>query len=84
MTIKLTVDNRQGVLDQITGIIRRHGWNIRTMNVEEIAADCSEIRIRIEDRGADADKLGKALSRLDCVRHWEEYADTSENERNKR
>lgn len=71
IVLRLAVDDRHGVLDRITGIIRRNGWNISSVNAGAIDNGYSNINIRLEDRGADVQKLGKSLSQLDCVQSWQ-------------
>lgn len=70
--LRLTVQDRHGVLDRITGLIRRNGWNINEINAGEKRGGLSNINIRLKDRGADLKVLGKSLTMLDCVEEWEE------------
>lgn len=69
--LKLTVQDRHGVLDRITGLIRRNGWNISEINAGETGGGLSTINIRMKDRGADLQVLGNHLSKLDCIKAWE-------------
>ena len=70
--IRLTVEDRPGVLDRITGLIRRNGLNISEINAGERGDGTSCINILIKDKGADIHTLGKALTQLECVKGWEE------------
>jgi acetolactate synthase small subunit len=70
--IRLTVLNRHGVLDQISGLIRRNGWNISEINAGEMNGGVSCINIRMRDKGADILALRKALSQLSCVQDLQE------------
>jgi len=70
--IRLTVDDRHGVLDRITGLIRRNGLNISEINAGAKGDGTSHISIRTKDKGADIDVLRKGLAQLECVRTLEE------------
>lgn len=68
------MQDRHGVLDRITGLIRRNGWNISEINAGETGGGLSTINIRMKDRGADLQVLGDHLSKLDCIKAWETCA----------
>lgn len=72
--LKVTVQDRPGVLDRITGLIRRNSWNISEINAGEKGGGSSSINIRLKDEGADLQILGRAIGMLDCVLDWEECA----------
>lgn len=73
--LKVTVWDQHGVLDRITGLIRRNGWNIRSLNTVETKNGLHAIHIWIGDKSADLQKLGRALDRLSCVNTWEVCAE---------
>lgn len=75
--IRLTVDDRHGVLDRITGVIRRAGWNITSINSGEIGGGYSYVNFLLEDRGASVAALEKSLSKLDCVKDFQESREDS-------
>jgi len=67
----MIVEDRHGVLDRVTGLIRRNGLNISDISAGERGDGTSHINIRIKDKGADIHILGKALAQLECVLNWE-------------
>jgi acetolactate synthase small subunit len=73
--LRLIVQDRHGVLDRITGLIRRNGLNISEINAGEKGDGTSRINFRMKDKGADVHILGKALAQLGCVHSWEECND---------
>ena len=75
--IRLSVEDRHGVLDRVTGLIRRNGLNISEINAGEKGDGTSRINIRLKEKGADVHILGKALVQLACVQNWEECNSTT-------
>jgi len=75
--IRLSVEDRHGVLDRVTGLFRRNGLNISEINAGEKGDGTSRINIRLKDKGADVHILGKALAQLGCVQSWEECDDST-------
>ena len=73
--LRLVVEDRHGVLDRVTGLIRRNGLNISDISAGERGDGSSHINIRIKDKGADIHILGKALAQLECVQNWELCSD---------
>ena len=69
-TQKLTlfVDNRVGVLDQISILVRRSGWNIKSIHAcEEPWNQGTRVILTMEGR-AELRLLLEQLGRLDCIR----------------
>ena len=65
----LLVDNEFGVLTRITALIRRAGWNIRSLSVAETkTTEGSRLTICLECRHYTLEQVLDRLSRLDCVR----------------
>jgi acetolactate synthase-1/3 small subunit len=65
----LMVDNEFGVLTRITALIRRAGWNIRSLAVAETAISAvSRLTICLECRNTTLEQVLHKLGRLDCVR----------------
>lgn len=65
----LMVDNEFGVLTRITALIRRAGWNIRSLAVAETAVSTvSRLTICLECRNTTLEYVLRKLGRLDCVR----------------
>lgn len=65
----LMVDNEFGVLTRITALIRRAGWNIRSLAVAETqTAEISRLTICIECRNNTLEQVLERLGKLACVR----------------
>lgn len=65
----LMVDNEFGVLTRITALIRRAGWNIRSLAVAETqATETSRLTICIECRNNTLEHVLERLGKLACVR----------------
>jgi acetolactate synthase-1/3 small subunit len=65
----LMVDNEFGVLTRITALIRRAGWNIRSLAVAETAISAvSRLTICLECRNTTLEQVLHKLGKLDCVR----------------
>lgn len=65
----LMVDNEFGVLTRITALIRRAGWNIRSLAVAETQeAEISRLTICIECRNNTLEQAQERLGKLACVR----------------
>ncbi|GEM_PF-1110738 len=71
----LLVDNEFGVLTRITALIRRAGWNIRSLAVAETkATETSRLTICLERRHNTVEQVLERLNRLDCVREILPYS----------
>lgn len=70
-TIRLWVYDRPGVLDRITGVIRRRGVNIKTLTSGDTLDGVSQITITL---GAPVNlkTLCQTFSEMSSVQHWEE------------
>lgn len=68
--IRMRVFDRPGVLDRITGLIRRNGINIKTITSGNVAEGVSQITISL-GKHARLDAMGDRLSEMSSVRHWE-------------
>ncbi len=68
--IRMWVYDRPGVLDRITGLIRRHGVNINTVTSGHVAEGTSQITISLGEP-VRLDALGDRFSEMNSVRHWE-------------
>jgi len=75
--IKIWASDRPGVLDRIAGLIRRKGWNIRTLVAAGVDADLSQIDIALEGRGLHVQSLGEFISEMDAIRGFEECTEQS-------
>jgi acetolactate synthase small subunit len=64
------VFDRPGVLDQITGLIRRNSVNIQAVTSGNVAEGISQITITLGEH-ARLDALGSRLSEMSCVHGWE-------------
>jgi acetolactate synthase-1/3 small subunit len=65
----LMVDNEFGVLTRITALIRRAGWNIRSLAVAETAVSAvSRLTICLECRNTTLEQVLHKLGKLNCVR----------------
>ena len=64
----LLVDNEFGVLTRITALIRRAGWNIRSLAVAETAVpEVSRLTICLECRHHTLEQVLERLGKLNCV-----------------
>ncbi|MGI6404607.1 MAG: acetolactate synthase small subunit [Oscillospiraceae bacterium] len=71
----LLVDNEFGVLTRITALIRRAGWNIRSLAVAETKTpEISRLTICLECRHNTLEQVLDRLKRLDCVREILPYS----------
>ena len=68
--IRMRVFDRPGVLDRITGLIRRHGVNIRTITCGNVSDGISEITMSLGGP-MNLDFLGGRFSEMNSVREWE-------------
>lgn len=65
----LMVDNEFGVLTRITALIRRAGWNIRSLSVAETeTSEISRLTICIECKNNTLEYVREKLVRQSCVR----------------
>lgn len=65
----LMVDNEFGVLTRITALIRRAGWNIRSLSVAETElSEISRLTICIECKNNTLEYVREKLIRQSCVR----------------
>lgn len=70
----LMVDNEFGVLTRITALIRRAGWNIRSLAVSETPVpEISRLTVCLDCRHNTLDNVLERLSRLNCVREVSVY-----------
>lgn len=76
MTIKLLVDNEFGVLTRITALVRREGFNVKSLAVEVTAnPEESLMLIAFECYEAALPKLLVRLNKLDSVKFAEKVDD---------
>jgi butyrate kinase len=67
-TLTLLVRNKAGVLEQIAGQIRREGWNIKSLNVDETGdPSLSLMHIRIEGLHAKLASVAERMLKLEAV-----------------
>lgn len=65
----LMVDNEFGVLTRITALIRRSGWNIRSLAVAETAVrEVSRLTVCLECRHHTLESVLERLRRLNCIK----------------
>lgn len=70
----LLVDNEFGVLTRITALIRRAGWNIRSLAVAETKTpEISRLTICLECRHHTLEQVLQRLGNLACVREISLY-----------
>lgn len=70
----LMVDNEFGVLTRITALIRRAGWNIRSLAVAETAVpEVSRLTICLECRHHSFETVLERLGKQSCVREISVY-----------
>ena len=66
--LTLIVDNEFGVLTRTTSLIRREGWNIKSLSVAETADNTlSRLTLSLECFDATLASVLNRLGRLDCV-----------------
>jgi acetolactate synthase small subunit len=71
----LFVDNKPGILDRICGVIRRHGWNIKSMLITETdSPKVTRIAFDVE-YSAFRELPDKKLAEMDFVRSVESKAE---------
>lgn len=74
--LTMLVDNEFGVLTRITALIRREGWNIKSLAVSEtINHDTSRLTISLECLDSSLPQVLARLDRFDCVHSVTAYSD---------
>lgn len=75
----LLVDNEFGVLNRITALIRREGWNIRYLAVAETKdPEISRLTICLECRQHTFEQVLERLGRLACVKEITLYSEENQ------
>ncbi|MDR2909081.1 MAG: acetolactate synthase small subunit [Oscillospiraceae bacterium] len=75
----LMVDNEFGVLTRITALIRRWGWNIRSLAVAETKTpEISRLTVCLECRHFSLEHVLEKLSTLNCVREVTLYEEETQ------
>lgn len=75
----LMVDNEFGVLTRITALIRRAGWNIRSLSVAETETpEISRLTICIECKNNTLEYVRERLVRQSCVREISVFSEDSD------
>lgn len=72
VTIQMLASNRPGVLDRVTGLIRRNGWNIDGLTAGDVGDEVTQICMTIRGVQVNTDLLGGHLAEMDGVLSWEE------------
>ncbi len=68
ITLDLLVDNEFGVLTRITALVRREGFNIRCLAVDETEnPEISRLLICVESMQSAVPRVVVRLNRLGCV-----------------
>lgn len=68
-TLILLVDNEFGVLTRVTALVRREGWNIKSLAVAETMSEAvSRLTISVEYVDSTLPHVLERLERLACVR----------------
>lgn len=68
-TVILLVDNEFGVLTRVTALVRREGWNIKSLVVAETMNEAvSRLTISVECINSTLPHVLERLERLACVR----------------
>lgn len=79
MTINLLVDNEFGVLTRITALLRREGFNIKSLAVEvSDNPDLSQMLIAVECLTSAIPKVLARLNKMDCVKKAEQVGNRFE------
>ena len=65
--VELVVLNKPGVLGRVAGHIRREGWNIKRLAVDEAGNGCSAMEIDIEGTHTKLAQVMERILNLDCV-----------------
>ena len=66
--VNLIMKNKAGALDRVIGQIRREGWNIKSLQVEETSnPEVSRLEMYIEGTYTKLAQILERLSRIDCV-----------------
>lgn len=66
--LSINVDNEFGVLTRITSLIRREGWNIRSLAVAQTEEPAvSRLTVSLECLDSALEHVRSRLDRLDCV-----------------
>lgn len=68
--IRMRVYDRPGVLDRITGLIRRNGVNIKSITSGNVSDGMNQITISL-GKHARIEALGHRFGEMSSVRHWE-------------
>ncbi len=77
-TLILLVDNEFGVLTRVTALLRREGWNIKSLAVAEtINPVVSRLTISVECLDSTLPDVLQRIGRLACVRHISCFSDTN-------
>lgn len=69
--LKITANDRPGVLDRIAGLIRRHGWNVNTLTAGNLDEGITQINLSLKGHDVNMDILGERLSELHGIQGWE-------------
>ncbi len=69
--IRMRVYDRPGVLDRITGLIRRNGVNIKSITSGNVSDGMNHITISLGEH-ARLEALGQLFSEMSSVRQWEQ------------
>jgi len=77
-TLILLVDNEFGVLTRVTALVRREGWNIKSLAVAETMDPAvSRLTISVECIDSTLPHVLERLGRLACVRGISAYAEAT-------
>lgn len=75
-TLILMVDNEFGVLTRVTALVRREGWNIKSLVVAETMNPAiSRLTISVECLDSTLNHVLERLGRLACVRQISAYSE---------
>lgn len=70
ITLNMLVDNEFGVLTRITSLVRREGYNIKSLAVDVTDdASVSQLLLSVECMVSTLPNILSRLNRLGCVRH---------------
>lgn len=74
-TLILFVDNEFGVLTRVTALVRREGWNIKSLSVGETQNPAvSRLTLTVECLESTLPRVLERLGKLACVRGISAYA----------
>lgn len=69
--LKILAYDQPGVLDRIAGLIRRNGWNVKTLTAGNVSDGITQINMSLSGHNVNLDILGERLLETYGVCSWE-------------